>query len=576
MNCERQNVMFDTWVATDALGRSVATNETAGNLKNKKVGMFYFMWHDVENGPIYDHNKIYKEGGLDAINRARKEGPIGYAHYWGEPYFGYYRSEDEWVIRKHAQMLSAAGIDFIFFDTSNGLSYPHVYNKIFYTFSKIREMGEETPQIVFFNGDNPHLGKKIMDDIWNNIYDKGLYRDLWFMWEGKPLILGNMECVDSSITDFFTVRKSWAFNEWTGDGLGKWPWLAEFPQLPGKKPDTGEIEQLTIASGFHATTSRGRSFCCNKQAETGNPDYGFELSTSGLGLAFDEQFSRANEVNPPLLMITGWNEWWAGRWENIDPGMRFASTYTITKDHPEFKHFFVDCFNKEYSRDLEPMRGDFGDNYYYQLVNNVRMFKGAQEITKSNIRKTIDINNGLSQWDEVGPEYLDTLYDIMNRDFDSFGGAEHYINTTGRNNIDTAKVVRDEEYIYFLVTTREILTSPEGTNWMNLFIDVNPGIREGWEGYKFVVNRYRNGDRAVIEMSEGGWNFKKIGLADIKIYEKALVMRIRTELLGIEGSFIAFDFKWADNSTTTGDIMEFMDKGDSAPFGRFNFRYMEK
>ncbi|HOA32641.1 MAG TPA: hypothetical protein PKM70_12045 [Clostridia bacterium] len=37
-----------------------------------------------------------------------------------------------------------------------------------------------------------------------------------------------------------------------------------------------------------------------------------------------------------------------------------------------------------------------------------------------------------------------------------------------------------------------------------------------------------------------------------------------------------FDFKWADNSTTEGDVMQFMDLGDAAPDSRFNFRYVKK
>ena len=36
-----------------------------------------------------------------------------------------------------------------------------------------------------------------------------------------------------------------------------------------------------------------------------------------------------------------------------------------------------------------------------------------------------------------------------------------------------------------------------------------------------------------------------------------------------------FDFKWADNSTVSGEIMEFMDLGDAAPNSRFNYRYIK-
>ena len=34
-----------------------------------------------------------------------------------------------------------------------------------------------------------------------------------------------------------------------------------------------------------------------------------------------------------------------------------------------------------------------------------------------------------------------------------------------------------------------------------------------------------------------------------------------------------FDFKWADNIPENPDILDFIDKGDVAPNGRFNYRY---
>ena len=42
---------------------------------------------------------------------------------FGEPLFGYYLASDEWVMRKHLQMLTDAGIDFTVFDTTNAVTY---------------------------------------------------------------------------------------------------------------------------------------------------------------------------------------------------------------------------------------------------------------------------------------------------------------------------------------------------------------------------------------------------------------------------------------------------------------------
>ncbi len=38
---------------------------------------------------------------------------------------------------------------------------------------------------------------------------------------------------------------------------------------------------------------------------------------------------------------------------------------------------------------------------------------------------------------------------------------------------------------------------------------------------------------------------------------------------------MTLDFKWADNLSSSGDPMEFMDRGDVAPNNRFNYRYQE-
>ena len=55
-------------------------------------------------------------------------------------------------------------------------------------------------------------------------------------------------------------------------------------------------------------------------------------------------------------------------------------------------------------------------------------------------------------------------------------------------------------------------------------------------------------------------------------------LRIRRADLGLENPDvpIRIDFKWADNTGVEGDVAAFTVNGDSAPNGRFNYRYMEK
>ena len=67
---------------------------------------------------------------------------------------------------------------------------------------------------------------------------------------------------------------------------------------------------------------------------------------------------------PKFVFVTGWNEWVAQRFSS------FAG-YTAPT-------IFVDLFSQEFSRDIEPMKGGYGDNYYFQLVNYIRKYKGVQ------------------------------------------------------------------------------------------------------------------------------------------------------------------------------------------------------
>lgn len=157
-----------------------------------------------------------------------QQGPLGFAHYWAEPYFGYYRSDDEWVIRKHTYQLTAAGIDFIFIDATNGQTYENTYETILKVWSKMREEGYRTPQIMFHCGNEVDLSRSSLMALWSNLYSRGRYEELWFKYDGKPLIFAPEEMyleLPDEIRSFFTFRRSWAYtgSEWYTKSDGKMP-----------------------------------------------------------------------------------------------------------------------------------------------------------------------------------------------------------------------------------------------------------------------------------------------------------------------------------------------------------------
>ena len=122
--------LADTWVATDALGRKVPTfPEVPAPRAGHTVGLFYFLWHGahIQGGP-FDVTRILATD-PDAMQKPGSPlwGPLHAPHHWGESLFGYYLTQDEGVLRKHAQMLADADVDVVIFDVTNQITYRDDY-----------------------------------------------------------------------------------------------------------------------------------------------------------------------------------------------------------------------------------------------------------------------------------------------------------------------------------------------------------------------------------------------------------------------------------------------------------------
>lgn len=563
VRAESMDCMADTWAATDALGRSVATAETAGPPRQGKyVGIFYFLWLG-EHGQSGPHNitEILAEH-PDAMSRPTSPpwGPHGAYHHWGEPLFGYYVSDDRWVLRKHAQMLSNAGVDVVIFDVTNHFTYPKSYLALCETWEQVRREGGATPQIAFLCPfwDPARVVRQLHDEF----YGKNIHSDLWFVWKGRPLIMADPDKVDDDLKGFFTYRKPQPSYFEGPTGPDQWGWLEVHPQHVFRN-SLGEPEQMVVGVGqngrhgkcsaFSEADTYGRSWHSGRKDE--------RPGAVELGLNFAEQWRRALEVDPEFIFITGWNEWVAMRLDEF-AGVREPV-------------MFVDQFTQEYSRDVEPMRGGHRDNYYYQMVDFIRRFKGVREVASAGPPASIAIDGRFDDWREVGPEYRDDAGDTMDRDHPGWGSAGPYVDSTGRNDIVLAKVARDADNVYFYARTRAPITPHTDPHWMMLYIDADCNPKTGWEGYDCVVNRHvRDGGVALLErwrngawVSAGGVNYRASGCE--------MELAVRRSALGLEGAGpVRFDFKWADN-VPPGDVMAFTERGDTAPNGRFRFRYRD-
>ena len=232
----------------------------------------------------------------------------------------------------------------------------------------------------------------------------------------------------------------------------------------------------------------------------------------------------------------------------------------------------MDSFNPEYSRDIEPMTGGYNDNYYYQMVMNIRKYKGSRAQEAAFEQWAIDIKGDHGQWNIVGPEYRDYAGDTVDRDHYSYVGDFRYTNTSGRNDFVTCKVSSDPDSLYFYAECAADITAPEGTNWMNLFIDADCNNETGWYGYDYILNRSRTDGKVTVEKFKGTdtWELETVGEAEYDLRGNVLQIKVARSVMNLGDTF---DFKWADNSVADGNVMQFLDQGDAAPNGRYTYRF---
>lgn len=717
------------WTATDALGRKTPTAAETGSLRlDKKVAIFYWTWH-CDNlaafSPVLNITHILRtwpEAANDAAHPAW-QGIWGGVFWWDEPLFGYYRTTDEWVLRKHAEMLADAGIDVVFFDCTNAsYTWASSYKKLLAVWQQARNDGVKTPQIAFmlpFSSGNDTMAS--LQELYTELYQPGSYKDLWFFWKGKPIIMAYAESIKAvksesaamrftAVDSFSTVDAccpSWSnhignltlalykwnvsyagtllspvlaertFENFTDNarlplsfamqgpgtylwvlrdasevvGVGKhpdsrdsvvsyfngmpvsgnymsrilyrhqanyvdlaagtasiaavqikpgisstfvneikgfftfrpgqpdyvngpsrsdhWGWLEIFPQHGYGYTSSSGYEQVPVgvaqnarsASGghcyaFNAPGAFGRSYTQTAGQDTRPDAYLY-------GLNFMEQWGRAVQLDPVLVFVTGWNEWIAGRWENWPPS-------------DPYKPFaFPDTYDRERSRDIEPVKswGDSADVYYQLLVAQVRKFKGMTAQESASAPKAVVIGSG-EGWMDIKPEYRHYKGNTLWRNHPGQGDQLIYIDRSGRNDIVLAKVARDENYVYFYAETADPLTPHSDPHWMRLYIDCDRDKSTGWQGYDLLVNRISPTDSAIVEKSESGWNWTRMGVAAYAVHGCTLELQVpRTFLRSIDENKLDFEFKWSDNGQADGQIMDFYLSGDAAPGGRFNFVY---
>ncbi len=550
-----------SYAAIDDLGRELPENINIK--KDKTVGIFYFLWlgqigrdelHDnvkiLQNDPEapYSEEKWLQAGG----------GKLYSVHFWSEPMFGYYTTDDDWVMRKHVQMLTDAGVDYMIFDTTNLDVYAAQAVKMLRILDEYYNKGIiNVPKVAFYT--NTNSGKNI-NLIYRAVYKKySQYEHLWFRWDGKPLIIGRSS--DSTISqearDFFRIKDSiWPNEEkYSNDA---WPWM-EFGRLLTDEAvygTSGRKEVVSVSAAQHCDTANFSStawYGGNDHTRSWHDGQNDESPDAVYhGYNFKEQWEWAIAQNPESIFITAWNEWAAQRQPSADGSLIF----------------FWDCADPNNSRDIEPMNGLFGDNYYMQMCYYIRKYKGTAYRVNTGSDITMNINGDFSQWKDITATYKDYTNDTVERNVKGFANLE-YRDNTGRNDFDTMKIAKDSDYLYFYVkTVNDIVLSDDSP--MTLFVCTGNKNNKNWYGYDYSVNCYPG--KASLLKYDSKWN----DVSSLEMYTEKNELMLKVDRLLIEQEdLIDIRFKWADNYMQN-DIFSFYKNGDAAPLGRMNYIFSEK
>ncbi|MCQ2462062.1 MAG: hypothetical protein MJ177_01495 [Clostridia bacterium] len=569
-------VQPDTWAAVDGLGRVAPLNVKKCGDHERFVGMFYWTWHYnfARDNTAKNVTEMLKgnESALHDYNADLwNNAPDGAPHFWDEPVYGYYSDLDEYVIRKQAELIADAGVDFIVTDCTNGTATWDEANEVlFKVLEQAKADGVNVPQVAFmlpfWDGESTHISLK---NLYEKIYSSGRYEDLWFKWDGKPLIMAHPDCLDENnpedkaILDCFTFRLNEAsyFADSTFITENIWGWCSDYPQAKYGCSLNGSVEEMcvSIAQNAHdgnlaamncVEGAQGRSFTKGLYSYkyfNGKKNVRVDKNTENAlyyGLNFQQQWDRALLCDPDVVFVTGWNEWIAGRWSE------WCGT----------ENAFPDEFSPEYSRDIEPSNGELKDYYYYQLVTNIRRYKGTEKPVAAN---------------ESGEkEYYHYTNNTPARDCDGWVGL-HYTADTMRNDFKKVTVKNDSENVYFTVECENNITPYTDRAWMRILIDSspNPGS-DNWEGFEYIINRDNaSPDTVTVEKSTGGWAFIQTGNAEYTVNGNIMTVAVPLCALSMDAENVHFNFKLSDNMLSDGDIMDFYKNGDVAPGGRFAFVY---
>ena len=327
--------------------------------RNDVVGICYSMWFNAilgdgdtpveswHNVPEYtDKYGFSAEFGFGTTGD--QHNAVTAFHYWSKPAQGYYRSSDKNAIRNNMTLLYNAGVDFIIIDytyasspgydygSSPWASYIEPSTVLLDTIMEMRAEGLGTPYVVFWLG-----SENMFDQFYDHFYGVEKWEDCFVYWNGKPVIMNWEKTKTLKNFDKYTVRSMYGLRGKAK--AGQWSYLEisnskTVSYDSNKNPEHVSVSVATQETYMSQPTAHGRNG----------------------GKFWNSQWQTAFEVHPKIVTVTWWNEWCAQLYYVEGVG-----------------YIFTDNFNQEYSRDVEPMEGGHGDQYYRWLCQYISDYRAG-------------------------------------------------------------------------------------------------------------------------------------------------------------------------------------------------------
>lgn len=574
-------------VGVDEFGR--AFSSVSSQKEDKTVGMFYHLsqgFHESAKKGIFDVMKITEQYGSDVIFKEESAiSPNLADHFWGEPLWGYYKSDDSYVLRKQLEMFTLAGVDYLVLDVTNGWTYLSATRRLMRYIEEARADGWDAPQIVFYVHS---LNNKTVRELYDNLYAKGYNQGAWYMRDGKPVIIAyddtekdKAEAKTRGVTDFsspdyaplsqeildffYFVEPRWP-NDIMPNLVGTpifdkdkktgFCWIEWTQPLPVRQTSLGSFVNVAVASH----PSIPFSFSITRNARNWGRGYDPKTGQStedGIyqGTYFQACWDQALQKDPDTVFLVMWNGWVA------------------LKQPWDGEYMLCDTADLEYSLTIEPSKGYYNDAYYIQMLDNMRKYK-FEGTNETHIARTIDINGTYAQWYNVDAVYRQFGKESYGRNNKSVDGSISYEIEKPKNNIQEVRISHDANYLYFMIRTEEAITSYDGSNnWMNLFIGTDTPSLKGWNSYEYVINRSVNGTSSDIIKLNADFSGSSVGTADIKVNGEFMFLRVPREAVGLK-DINRFYFKVADSVAKPEDIMEYYVSGSVLPLGRLSYEYI--